>query len=127
MGAIIFFSLSSVPFFSEKGVMCDKFKNDRMDKELFHVWIFDMNAKVHIDITADQFPIKTTSKLLFTKSSDKLLLKKFGYKLTAINDWNDLFEIVPYNNVSLSKIKLSFDSNDSFEDILKLIKRRLIK
>lgn len=108
-------------------LMCGKFKNASMDKELFHVWIFDMNAKVHIDITADQFPIKTTSKLLFFKSSDTLLLEKFGYKLAALNDWNELFEMGPYSNFSLSKIKLSFDSNETLEDILQLIKKRLIK
>lgn len=106
-------------------LMCGKFKNDKMDKELFHVWIFDMHAKVHIDVTADQFPIKTTSKLLFFKSSDTLLLENFGYKLAALNDWNDLFEMGPYNNFSLSTMKLSFDSSETLEDIFKLIKRNL--
>ena len=105
--------------------MCGKFKNASMDKELFHVWIFDMNAKVHIDITADQFPIKTSSKLLFFKSSDTVLLEKFGYKLAALNEWNELFEMGPYNDFSLSKIKLSFDSKETLEDIKKLIKKKL--
>lgn len=106
-------------------LMCGKFKNNSMDKEKFHVWIFDMNAKIHIDITADQFPIKTTSKLLFFKSSDTLLFEKIGYKLAALNEWNELFEMGPYNDFSLSKIKLSFDSSETLADIAKLIKKRL--
>ena len=39
-------------------LMCGTFKNKAMKKPAFHVWVFDMDAKVHIDITADQFPIR---------------------------------------------------------------------
>ena len=107
-------------------LLVGKFKNEKMDKEKFHVWIFDMNAKVHIDITADQFPIKTKSKLLFFKSRDTLLFEKFGYKLSTIHNWNELFEIGPFNKFSLSEIKLSFDTNETLEDVSKIIKKRLL-
>jgi hypothetical protein len=99
-----------------------------MDKEFFHVWIFDMSAKVHIDITVDQFPIKSNSKLFFFRSNDTLLLEKFGYKLATLNDWNDLFEDGPYKKFNLSKIKynyLSFHGSETLEDIFKLIKKRI--
>ena len=46
-------------------------------------------------------------------------------QLAALNEWNELFEMGPYNNFSLSKIKLSFDSSETLEDIAKLIKKRI--
>ena len=106
-------------------LMCGKFKNSAMDKDAFHVWVFDMEAKVHIDITADQFPIKTNSKLLFFRASDTTLLEKFGYNLASLNVWNELFDIGPYATFPLSKMKVSYDGKTTLEDVHKLIKRSL--
>jgi hypothetical protein len=106
-------------------LMCGKFKNGAMDKDAFHVWVFDMEAKVHIDITAEQFPIKTNSKLLFFRASDTTLLEKFGYNLASLNVWNELFDIGPYATFPLSKMKVSYDGKTTLEDVYKLIKRSL--
>jgi hypothetical protein len=106
-------------------LMCGTFKNAKMEKESFHVWIFDMTAKVHIDITARQFPIKIKSPLLFFRSRDSALLESVGYKLAPLHIWNEIFEMGPYYNYSLSKIKLTYDGKDTLADILQIIKAKL--
>jgi len=105
--------------------MCGTFKNKSMEKPAFHVWVFDMNAKVHIDITADQFPIKTDNKLLFFRANDTVLQETMGYKLSTLNVWNELFDIGPYSTVPLSKMKIAYDGKVTLEDVYRLIKRKL--
>ncbi len=106
-------------------IMCGKFKNSRMEKAAYHVWVFDMDAKVHIDITVDQFPIKNKNKLTFFRESDTQLMEKFGYLLEPLSGWNELFSIGPYNNFSLSKMKLTYNGKETLQDLYNIIKRRL--
>ena len=106
-------------------LLCGAFKNKAMEKPAFHVWVFDMDAKVHIDITADQFPIKTTSKLLFFRSNDTALLEAVGYRLAPLRVWNELFDIGPYSTFPLSKMKLTYEGKETLEDVYKEVKRRL--
>ena len=106
-------------------IMSGTFKNTSMKKPALHLWVFDMNAKVHIDITAHQFPIKTTGNILFFRSSDTALLEEFGYKLATLSEWNELLEMGPYDDFSLSKINLTYDGKITLEDVFKDIKKHL--
>ena len=61
-----------------------------------HVWAYDMQQKVHIDITLDQFnpefgPINISS------TDDAIIM---GYELGSLSDWGRLFE---NNFLSLNK------------------------
>ena len=105
--------------------MCGKFKNAAMDKERYHVWVFDMAAGVHIDITAHQFPLETKRTLYVFKASDTPLLEKFGYVLGGLDTWNEIFETGPYRDFSLSKMTIAHDSDETLNDVLKVIKKKL--
>lgn len=96
-----------------------------MEKPAYHVWIFDMEAKVHIDITVDQFPIKHKNKLTFFRENDTELMEKLGYYLAPLSVWNELFSSAgPYHNFPLSKIRLTYNGKETLDDIYKLIKKR---
>jgi len=105
--------------------MCGKFKNAGMDKERNHVWVFDMAAGTHIDLTAHQFPVETSDTLFFFKAGDAALMEKFGYVLGGLTVWNDMFETGPYRDFSLSKMKIAHDSDETLKDLFKTIQRRL--
>jgi len=96
-----------------------------MKKPAFHLWIFDMIAKVHIDMTVHQFPVAATSNILFLKSSDTALLEEVGYKLANLAEWNELFEIGPYYKYPLSKINLTYDGKITLEDVYKEISKKI--
>lgn len=106
-------------------IMSGTFYNKSMKKPALHVWVFDMNAKVHIDITAHQFPIKTNNNILFFRASDSALLEEFGYKLATLAEWNELLEMGPYEHFSLSKINLTYDGKITLNDVYKEIKGKL--
>ena len=104
--------------------MCGSFKNAAMDKERYHVWVFDMAAGVHIDITAHQFPVETKGPLFFFKASDTPLLEKFGYILGGLTIWNEMFQR-EYRDFSLSSMKIAYDSDETLKDLLRLVKKKL--
>ena len=106
-------------------LMCGTFKNKSMKKPAFHLWIFDMNAKVHIDMTVHQFPVAATSNILFLKSSDTALLEEVGYNVANLAGWNELFEIGPYYKYPLSKINLTYDGKITLEDVYKEITKKI--
>jgi hypothetical protein len=36
--------------------MCGRYKSAAMERSVPHVWVFDMRAGVHVDLTSGQFP-----------------------------------------------------------------------
>jgi hypothetical protein len=50
-------------------------------------------------------------------------METFGYKLSALQGWNEFFEMGPYNRFALSNIKLTYDGKDTLDDLVKIIKR----
>jgi len=90
-------------------LMCGTFKNNAMKARSLHLWVFDRKAQVHIDITADQFPIKPKYKIIFFRARDTVFMKRFGYKLASIKVWNELFDIGPFS---------SYNETDPFTSLL---------
>ena len=37
-------------------LMCGRYKSAAMERSVLHVWVFDMRAGVHVDLTSGQFP-----------------------------------------------------------------------
>ena len=85
-------------------VVCGRFQTSKMERSLLHVWVFDMEAACHIDITSDQFPL-AKQKIVIFKASDTASMKKYGYSLTPLNEFNELFRS-PYRRFTMSKYKV---------------------
>jgi hypothetical protein len=78
-----------------------------------HVWAYDMEQKVHIDITLDQFnPEFGPINILNT---DEAII--MGYELGTLSDWGKLFE---NNFLSLNK---DFSGNKTMRNVLRSLKR----
>jgi hypothetical protein len=78
-----------------------------------HVWAYDMEQKVHIDITLDQFnPEFGPINIL---STDEAII--MGYELGTLSDWGKLFE---NNFLSLNK---DFSGNKTMRNVLRSLKR----
>jgi hypothetical protein len=69
-------------------IMNGRFQNNEMLKSAYHVWVFDMVAKVHIDITADQFPTHFGTTIAIVPAGG--LLSKLGYSLGSLETFETL-------------------------------------
>jgi len=78
-----------------------------------HVWAYDMEQKVHIDLTLDQFnPDFAPINILST--DDAIIM---GYELGSLSEWGKLFE---NNFLSLKK---EFSGKKTMGAVLKTLKR----
>lgn len=85
-------------------VVCGRFQNKKMERSFLHVWVFDMEGGCHIDITADQFsPFK--QNIVIFKTSDTDFMKKFGYSVTPLETFNELFR-GPLRRFTMSKYRI---------------------
>ena len=83
------FLTTHVPEFN---IMNGFFRNDAMPRKAFHLWIFDLEAKVHIDITADQFPTDFGSKVVIVPLTKERVLQKLGYSLGDLTGFEEVIE-----------------------------------
>lgn len=79
-----------------------------------HVWAYDMEQKLHIDITLDQFDTQFEPITIIT--TDEAI--KLGYELGNLSDWSKLFES---NFFSLNK---SISRKKTMRNVLRKIKTR---
>jgi hypothetical protein len=94
-------------------VMCGKF-------HIFnHNWIYDIEAKAHIDITAAQFfnidPIMNRQVIIVKSKQNRMF--ELGYRLLDVNSFDQLFSTGPYN--TFESITSPIDSGESIYDLIK--------
>jgi len=78
-----------------------------------HVWAYDMEQKVHIDLTLDQFD--PDFKPITIVTTDEAI--RLGYELGTLTDWGRLFE---NNFLSLNK---EIGGNKTMRNVLRSLKR----
>ena len=78
-----------------------------------HVWAYDMQNNVHIDLTLDQF-VPAFGPINILNTEDAIIL---GYKLGSLSDWGKLFDD---NFLSLKKV---VSGKKTMRNVLKTLKR----
>ena len=85
-------------------LVCGRFRNGKMERGFLHVWVFDMDAGCHIDVTADQFA-PYEHKLVFFKPTQTVEMQKFGYTVSPLETFNELFR-GPYRRFAAKDYKV---------------------
>ena len=78
-----------------------------------HVWAYDMEQKVHIDLTLDQFN-SDFDRINILNTDEAIIM---GYELGTLSDWGKLFE---NNFLSLNN---EFSGNKTMRNVLRSLKR----
>lgn len=109
-------------------VVCGSFKNAKMKRRALHVWIFDTAERVHIDLTADQFPTAFGRDVVVMPQTPRFM-KDLGYALTDLDTMDELYA-GPYRHFGdLGKTNITRDTTlldiaKCSKVIMRAIKRR---
>ena len=79
-------------------LMCGRYQSAAMELSRLHLWVFDMRAGVHVDLTSGQFPGGTKGVAVFG-TEDRM----DAYTLTSLETFNEAMRM-QYLNRRLSDI-----------------------
>lgn len=72
-------------------LMCGRYQGAGMERSRLHLWVFDMRAGVHVDLTSGQFPGGTNGIAVFG-AEDRM----DAYTLTSLETFNEWTMQDPY-------------------------------